>query len=257
MNSGLKDATTDSDLGGMCEDADDPFRRADLKHANELGRPPVPADFAGRLRLIDELNQLIMALNERISRSRNAMGNLAHALKTPLSALQQLCDGNAAKNAGLTEKLQDQLTTINERINNELKRARIAGASAKSGQLNIRNEVIDLIVTLQKIYGDKAIETRIEIASELYFNADRQDFLELAGNLLDNAFKWASHKIRISSDLKNQYLLIVEDDGPGCDLSELTQLTQRGKAGRKKARTRPWIGNCAGYRHSVPWSINI
>lgn len=179
--------------------------------------------------LIAELNQLIVALDARIMRSRSAMGNLAHSLKAPMAALQQLYDSNSPKDPEFIQKFKDQLQILNNRIDNELKRARIAGGQGKRGQLHLRDEIIDLVSTIKNINIEKDINIQIHIIPETYIVFDRQDFLELAGNLLDNAFKWANHNILISATIANDFQLIIEDDGPGCAPEELALLTQRGR----------------------------
>lgn len=171
--------------------------------------------------LIAEMNQLIQALEERIKRSRNAIGNLAHALKTPLATLQQL---------SLQQPLQqEQLQRIQTRIDSELKRARIAGTQRGAGQIQVRDEIIDLLSVLKKIHAKPELQSKLQIPPETQYLCDRQDFLELCGNLLDNAYKWAHSRIDIQAhNTADGLWLCIEDDGPGCAPERLSQLTQRG-----------------------------
>lgn len=179
--------------------------------------------------LITELNQLLLALDERITRSRHAMGNLAHALKTPMASLQQLSEEDAADDPNFMKKMATILSTINHRVDNELKRARIAGAKGSREQINIRDEIIDLNSTLRKIYSSKDIQSHISIPANTYITFDRQDFLEMVGNVLDNGFKWASRKVEIAVSCENGLKIVIEDDGPGCDENQLALLSERGK----------------------------
>lgn len=179
--------------------------------------------------LIAEINQLIQALDERIARSRNAMGNLAHALKTPLATLQQLCDASPFKNSPeLSAKISKQLELIKTRLDNELKRARIAGQKGSRSQLRVKTEIQDLISTLQQIHHRRFLSVDIQIPEKLKIAFDRQDFLEMVGNILDNAFKWANKEIRIKIQNNNKTYLTIEDDGPGCNSVNLSRLSQRG-----------------------------
>ena len=122
-----------------------------------------------------------------------------------------------------------QLGIIKDRINNELKRARIAGVGAKRSQIDVRDEIIDLTSTLKKIYIEKALDLQLNIEPETFLAVDRQDFLELIGNLLDNAFKWAKHNIHVRVQTTGNFQLTLEDDGLGCKPAELQLITQRGK----------------------------
>ena len=177
------------------------------------------------------LQRLIDLLNQRQRRSRHALGNLAHALKTPLTALTQLAEqppppGDAT---GWWRDLRQQLQHIRALTERELKRARIAGGGAPGQRVLLDREVADLIATLRRIHRDReiAIETRIPPGSG--FAGDRDDLLELLGNLLDNACQWAETEVRLTAGANAAHLwLRVEDDGPGCPPDQLEALRQRG-----------------------------
>ena len=181
--------------------------------------------------LVAELNRLLDLLNQRQRRSRHALGNLAHALKTPLTALTQLAEqppppGDAT---GWWRDLRQQLQHIRALTERELKRARIAGGGAPGQRVLLDREVADLIATLRRIHRDReiAIETRIPPGSG--FAGDRDDLLELLGNLLDNACQWAETEVRLTAGANAAHLwLRVEDDGPGCPPDQLEALRQRG-----------------------------
>ncbi len=180
--------------------------------------------------VVAEVNALVQALDERISRSRKAMGNLAHALKTPLAVLRQL--GSAGPEQGSPDwwrELNHNLDMIQMRIDNELKRARIAGQQGARRQLNLRDETLDLSDTLQRIHSGATITAEVDMAPDIMLHADRQDFMELLGNLLDNAFKHARQQIKVSALTEPSLVILVEDDGPGCDEADLQRMQQRGK----------------------------
>ena len=180
--------------------------------------------------LVTEINRLTDLTVQRLERSRNALGNVAHALKTPLTVLTQLArHPDLAERPELVAELSKQTQLIHERIDRELKRARIAGSSAPGHRVGLAVEVRDLVATLQKIYDEKSIEIVSEIAADILFPGDRGDLLELLGNLMDNACKWAAQRVRVSAMSSGDVLTIaIEDDGPGIPAEQLDQLPRRG-----------------------------
>ncbi len=181
--------------------------------------------------LVAELNRLLDLLHQRQRRSRHALGNLAHALKTPLTALTQLAEQPPppGDTTGWWEDLRQQLQHIHALTERELKRARIAGGGTPGQRVLLEREVADLVATLRRIHRDReiVIETRIPPGSG--FAGDRDDLLELLGNLLDNACQWAKTRVRLTVDADAAHLwLRIEDDGPGCPPDQLAALRQRG-----------------------------
>jgi signal transduction histidine kinase len=116
-------------------------------------------------------------------------------------------------------------------VERELKRARLAGGRVPGERVSLAGAVAELVEALQKIYADKDIRFDVDIAHSLTFEGDREDLLELAGNLMDNACKWCAHSVRISASSGAELVLTVEDDGPGAHADELSLLTQRGTRG--------------------------
>ncbi|KAB2935651.1 MAG: sensor histidine kinase [Candidatus Contendobacter sp.] len=181
--------------------------------------------------LVAELNRLLDLLNQRQRRSRHALGNLAHALKTPLTALTQLAERPppAGDATGWWRDFRQQLQHIRSLTERELKRARIAGGGAPGQRVLLDREAADLVAILRRIYRDRdlAIEARIPPGSG--FAGDRDDLLELLGNLLDNACQWAETEVRLTAGADTAHLwLRIEDDGPGCPPDRLEALRQRG-----------------------------
>lgn len=180
--------------------------------------------------LVQEINRLIELVGHRLQRSRHALGNLAHALKGPLTVLTQLAERpDIRQRAELTEELEQQTRQIRLLMDRELKRARIAGAAVPGQRIVLAAEIADLVATLQKIYRDKPLDIRCRIPADTLFPGDRDDLLELLGNLLDNACKWAAGRIEvIATETEGLLMLVVEDDGPGCPHEQLELLTRRG-----------------------------
>ncbi len=183
------------------------------------------------LPLVAELNRLLDLMNQRQRRTRHALGNLAHALKTPLTALTQLTDqppptGDAKD---WWRDLRQQLQHIHRLTERELKRARIAGGGTPGQRVLLAGEVIDLIETLRRIHRDRSLRFELRIPPDSVFPGDRDDLLELLGNLLDNACQWAKQAVQLTASTDSENLwLQVEDDGPGCPPDQLELLRQRG-----------------------------
>ncbi|HPF58358.1 MAG TPA: sensor histidine kinase [Candidatus Competibacteraceae bacterium] len=180
--------------------------------------------------LVIELNRLLALLDQRQRRARHALGNLAHALKTPLTALIQLTGQRPPPlDSSEWDDLRQQIRQIHALTERELKRARIAGSGAPGRRVLLEGEITDLVETLRRIYRDRDIQFDIQILPGSGFSGDRDDLLELLGNLLDNACQWAECTVRLTAGASAQDIwLKVEDDGPGCPPEQLALLQQRG-----------------------------
>jgi len=162
-------------------------------------------------------------------RSRNALGNLAHALKTPLTVLMQLINSKDLEaHSELRARLRLETDALRQVLDRELKRARMAGEVMPGMRFVPEQELPPLVDALRRIYQDKALDIQYQIPPGLVFGGDREDMLELIGNLLDNACKWARGKVRVRIDPAPGLNLCVEDDGPGCPPEQLERLAQRG-----------------------------
>lgn len=186
----------------------------------------VPAEISP---LVNEINHLLNILDQRLVRSRNAMGDLAHALKKPLTVLKQRLEDESIKNdPELCDTMTEQLDAIQRHVTRILQRARLAGEGPVSNQFDANEDIPPLLATLKSIYADKSLTFISDIPANLIIKADREDMLELIGNLLDNACKWASHTVRITLQQNQQTEISIEDDGPGVAADKLINLTQRG-----------------------------
>ncbi len=186
---------------------------------------PVPTEIKP---LALEINRLLELVVRRLQQSRTAIGNLAHALKTPLAILVRISENPIiAQNTDLQQLLISQTDTIHHYIEKELKRARIAGSHQNHQTFNPFTEISALTQLLKNMYADKQLIFNIN-APDVYLKYDREDFLELTGNLLDNACKWCTTTINIAIQFSDALQITVSDDGPGCDALDLAQLTQRG-----------------------------
>lgn len=173
--------------------------------------------------LVTEIEKLAEHLSQRIVRTRNAMGNLAHELKRPLQLLviqQDNWQGEDVKNS---------LAEIRKLLERELRRARISGSSSTGGVFNVAKEMDYMADVLRKIYPD--IDIQIEIENQVETpGLDRDDMLELIGNLLDNSCKFARSRARLTvGSADNRLELTFEDDGHGLEPEQLQQLNRRGQ----------------------------
>jgi len=179
--------------------------------------------------VVAEINQLSVALYKRLKRSRDALSDLSHAIKKPLTLLQQFSDENQDKfDIKSNEFLNNQITAIQQITDRILKRARVAGTLKLNTPFNINEDLTLLINAINSMYPTKNINVTLDIPEELEINIDREDMLELLGNLLDNAWKWASTTIKVSVRKTNHITIIIEDDGSGVNTESLNELTKRG-----------------------------
>ncbi|GJE29485.1 ATP-binding protein [Methylobacterium organophilum] len=194
--------------------------------------------------LAGEINLLIETNREILERARTQVGNLAHALKTPLSIIVNEVGGGEAP-PELADKIREQAAVMRDQVNYHLDRAR---AAALAGTLGASTEVepalAGLVRTFGKIYRDKDIAYEVQVPPGLRFRGERQDFEEMVGNLVDNASKWANGRVAISAAAVGEQdfphlIVAVEDDGPGLPEADLTAVLKRG---RRLDETKPGSG---------------
>jgi two-component system sensor histidine kinase PhoQ len=210
-----------------------PLRRvAHEVAAIELGRQErIKGDYPTELRsLSDNLNALLAHERSRQKRLDNALGDLAHSLKTPLSVMR----GALNPDIGEPERvatLQEQIARMDQLVAYQLQRARSrAGAAAGlSPRAPVAHTAERLGASLAKVYRDKSIDLELDIDPSLTFGGTEGDLLELLGNLMDNACKWARGRVRVSAAGARRRLVIsVEDDGPGISAEQTARVLERG-----------------------------
>lgn len=185
----------------------------------------VPAEL---LPFVRELNRLLATLRRRLERSRHALGNLAHALKTPLTLLTELtARREVAALPDIRSTLDTQTGALGRLIERELGRARLAGPSA-GARFHVTAELPVLIEAVRSLYRSKALSIESVAPGDPIVTADREDMLELIGNLLDNAGKWARSRVRVTVQREEGLRLLVEDDGPGLPPETAARIAERG-----------------------------
>lgn len=188
----------------------------------------IPPELQG---LASTYNELLQYSSKQLERSRNNIGNLSHGLKTPLAVMQQQVEALGLKDPDAAIALQNQLDLVHKMIERKLASARITGDMLPAAQMQLPKDLDDLCQTLSKVHFHKQIQCNIHIPEKLLrLPLHREDGMELIGNLLDNAHKWAKSRVEIGASIEDDTIsLIIEDDGPGVASEELAQLTSRGK----------------------------
>lgn len=165
--------------------------------------------------LVDEFNSVLSQNAEVVDRARTQAGNLAHALKTPLSVLANAATGREDELARL---VATQTDIARKQVEYHLSRARAAAVVRVPGAQTAVGPVVEgLVRTMQRIYADRKLQlTIMPLDRELMFKGEEQDLQEMLGNLLDNACKWATSQVRVGAEVEDGRMeLRVEDDGPG------------------------------------------
>jgi signal transduction histidine kinase len=192
--------------------------------------------------LADELNLLIVSNRDIVERARTHVGNLAHALKTPLSVIVNEAEANASglsDNAGaLSDKVHEQAGVMRHQIDYYLDRARVAARSAvTSGSTDVATVVAGLVRTFEKIYHDRELQFATTVPVGLRFRGERQDLEDMVGNLVDNAAKWARRRVRVNVATEGapefpgrpSFSVRIDDDGPGLPAPSREAALRRGR----------------------------
>ena len=202
------------------------------KHLSEIragSREKLSEDYPQEIApLAVELNKLIEHNRKVVERARTHVGNLAHALKTPIAVLMNEARGDDP----LAVLVRRQTENMSSNVNHYLKRAQAAARAQTLGaRTPIAGPIDDLTRLLQRLFTEKGLSVAPGRVDELSFRGERQDLEEMLGNLLENACKWARTKVRVSAmkDDEDGLLLIhVDDDGPGLTEDERKQAVERG-----------------------------
>lgn len=179
--------------------------------------------------LVSQINHLLVHTEDSLKRSRNALGNLGHALKTPLAVLVSATASPQLDGLpGLRKTLLDQLDQIQHRLGRELNRARLSGDALPGAHFDCDAELDGLLATLRMIHGDH-LDLATRVVPGLSLPWEREDVLELLGNLLDNACKWADSEVLLSiSQQPHGFCLLIDDDGPGIPEAQRNDVFSRG-----------------------------
>jgi signal transduction histidine kinase len=183
--------------------------------------------------LARETNALIEANREIVERARTHVGNLAHALKTPLSVMVN--EATARGGDQLSAKVLEQADIMRDQVARHLERARLAARlTVVGGVTDVPPVVSALARTMEKIYHDRGIAIDVEAPTPVRFKGEQPDIEEMVGNLVDNACKWAHARVSIEVMAETHAgqsvaRIVVDDDGPGLDADQREQVTHRGQ----------------------------
>jgi signal transduction histidine kinase len=201
--------------------------------------------------LARETNALLEANREIVERARTHVGNLAHALKTPLSVIVN--EASARSDDPLAQKVREQAYIMRDQVARQLERARIAARPTVVGTLtDVPPVVTALARTMEKLYRERDIAIAVDVPEHAYFRGEQQDLEEMIGNLVDNGCKWAQSRVAIEvvaeratnggdtgqwsetseagdNGEKPRVRIIVDDDGPGLSPGEREQVALRGR----------------------------
>ncbi len=189
-----------------------------------------------------ELNLLLEANREILDRARTQVGNLAHALKTPLSVITNEA---AAEQGPMAEKVREQAVVMRDQVDWYLERAR---AAARAGAIGVSTEIDPVVAGLQRVFAklwrEAGIAFDCDVPAGLKFRGERQDLEEMIGNLVDNAGKWAKTRVLVSVTTVTgptgpEIDVCVEDDGPGLPAAHRAEAVRRG---RRLDESRPGQG---------------
>ncbi|NNJ90391.1 MAG: sensor histidine kinase [Gammaproteobacteria bacterium] len=173
-----------------------------------------------------EINRLLKQLQKRLRRSRDALGNLAHALKSPISLMTYEID-HLSVTEPEKKNLSDNLSRIRNLIDRELKRARLASGDA-GRYFNPSKDIPDLIQALLQIYHERQIDIQHNSLPDKNLPVDHEDMLELLGNLLDNACNWTYTAVYIDIKTEDKLFISISDNGPGATEEEIADMVKRG-----------------------------
>ena len=178
------------------------------------------------LPLSQELNKLLDHNKGIVERAQTHVGNLAHALKTPLAVMMNEASGAS----NLDDVVRRQTGSMHASVQHYLKRAR---AAARAQAIGVRSEVGPVLEglsrTLNKLFARQEIHVSVKLPKGLYFRGERQDLEEMVGNLMENACKWANSRVQVSAELTSDgFLLHVDDDGEGLEPEERVAALKRG-----------------------------
>ena len=183
--------------------------------------------------LARETNALIDANREIVERARMHVGNLAHALKTPLSVMVNEATANGRD--GFAQKVKEQADIMRDQVARHLERARLAARLTVVGTVtDVAPVVTALARTMEKIHRDKAVAVTVIADQQAKFRGERPDLEEMIGNLVDNACKWAASRVAVSvarevSEKGPAIRIVVDDDGRGLSPAEREQVAKRGQ----------------------------
>jgi len=204
----------------------------DLEAIEQGRKTHLDGDYATELEgLAGNLNAFINSERAHLERYRNALADLAHSLKTPLSILRGCAESFSVNK----ESVKEQIFRMDEIVEYQLQRAAAKGEHKTAGTVDLSAIIKKISASLNKVYIDKHIIFDMAVPEQSLIYYEEGDLYEIAGNLMDNACKWCQHTVKVSVTLNERkgrrdfaVLLQIEDDGPGIPVGKLAEILKRG-----------------------------
>ncbi|MBL6986229.1 MAG: sensor histidine kinase [Methylobacter sp.] len=204
----------------------------DLEAIEKGRKTHLDGDYATELEgLAGNLNTFINSERAHLERYRNALADLAHSLKTPLSILRGCAEAFSVNK----ETVKEQIFRMDEIVEYQLQRAAAKGEHKTSGAVDLSVVISKIRASLAKVHIDKNILFDMALPEQSLIYYEEGDLYEIAGNLMDNACKWCRHTVKVSVSLNERkgrrnysVLLQIEDDGPGIPDGKLAEILKRG-----------------------------
>lgn len=204
----------------------------DLEAIEKGRKTHLDGDYATELEgFAGNLNAFINSERAHLERYRNALADLAHSLKTPLSILRGCAESFSVNK----ESVKEQILRMDEIVEYQLQRAAAKGEYKTAGTVDLSGIIKKISASLGKVYVDKNIKFDITVPEQIPVYYEEGDLYEIAGNLMDNACKWCRNTVKVSISLNQRkgrrnfgILLEIEDDGPGIPAGKLAEILKRG-----------------------------
>lgn len=180
--------------------------------------------------LVDDLNALLAARDERATRAAARAADLAHGLKTPLAVLAHDADRVAALDPALGASLGTQVSRMARQIDYHLSQARASAAGTMTGlRTPVAPAVDGLFRALGRLHAERGLTLEQDVAADHAVRCAPEDLDEMLGNLLDNACTWCRRRVHVSSSRHGADISVaVDDDGAGLDPALIPRVLQRG-----------------------------
>jgi len=224
-----------------------PLRRVskDLTLVERGGLEQMPGGYPYELEgLTKSINAFIDSEREQRSRYRNTLSDLAHSLKTPLAVISNELESGSDRDAkGFRLLVNEQVDRMDEIVAYQLSRAATSGHRTFAAPIELLQPAEEIVSSLEKVYAERQVLCEFELDPQARFYGELGDLMELLGNLLENAFKWAKHRVELTARCggpvtarRRGLELIVEDDGPGIPPDQRERMLQRGVRGDERVQ---------------------
>ncbi|NLS17493.1 HAMP domain-containing histidine kinase [Rhizobium sp. P40RR-XXII] len=184
--------------------------------------------------LVDDLNGLLASRETQLTQARARAGDLAHGLKTPLAALE--ATARMLSEEGMSERaaaIQAEVSRMDAQIKRTLAQTRASLAAAHTvGVMDASADLQKIISVMRRLSAEREIEFELAAPTEMWLAMDEADFADITGNLIDNARKWATGRVKVCLSLLPELegvKLLIEDDGPGLPEDAEIAFIRRGR----------------------------